>query len=35
MSSVAYFVARYLGYDVSLYDGSMLEWNALKLPRES
>jgi thiosulfate/3-mercaptopyruvate sulfurtransferase len=28
MSSVAYFVARYLGYDVTVYDGSILEWNA-------
>jgi thiosulfate/3-mercaptopyruvate sulfurtransferase len=35
MSSVAYFVARYLGYHVQLYDGSMLEWTALGLPLES
>jgi thiosulfate/3-mercaptopyruvate sulfurtransferase len=35
MSSMSYFVARYLGYDVRLYDGSMLEWTALGLPLES
>jgi thiosulfate/3-mercaptopyruvate sulfurtransferase len=27
LSSVAYFVARYLGYDAMLYDGSMFEWS--------
>lgn len=27
LSSVGYFVARYLGYDVKLYDGSMFEWS--------
>ena len=27
LSSVAYFAARYLGYDVKLYDGSMFEWS--------
>ncbi|MGQ0643116.1 MAG: sulfurtransferase, partial [Gemmatimonadaceae bacterium] len=27
LSSVNYFVARYLGLDVSLYDGSFLEWS--------
>jgi thiosulfate/3-mercaptopyruvate sulfurtransferase len=27
LSSVAYFVARYLGYDARLYDGSMFEWS--------
>jgi 3-mercaptopyruvate sulfurtransferase SseA len=33
LSSVAYFVARYLGYDASLYDGSMFEWSPrLDLP---
>jgi thiosulfate/3-mercaptopyruvate sulfurtransferase len=33
LSSVAYFVTRYLGYDASLYDGSMLEWSPrLDLP---
>jgi thiosulfate/3-mercaptopyruvate sulfurtransferase len=34
MSSMGYFAARYLGYRVRLYDGSMLEWTALGLPRE-
>jgi thiosulfate/3-mercaptopyruvate sulfurtransferase len=34
MSSMSYFVARYLGYNVRLYDGSMLEWTALGLPLE-
>jgi thiosulfate/3-mercaptopyruvate sulfurtransferase len=33
LSSVAYFVARYLGYEASLYDGSMFEWSPrLDLP---
>jgi thiosulfate/3-mercaptopyruvate sulfurtransferase len=33
LSSVAYFVARYLGYDARLYDGSMFEWSPrLDLP---
>jgi thiosulfate/3-mercaptopyruvate sulfurtransferase len=27
LSSVAYFVVRYLGYEASLYDGSMFEWS--------
>jgi thiosulfate/3-mercaptopyruvate sulfurtransferase len=27
LSSFAYFVARYLGYDAKLYDGSMFEWS--------
>jgi thiosulfate/3-mercaptopyruvate sulfurtransferase len=27
LSSVNYFVARYLGYDARLYDGSMFEWS--------
>jgi thiosulfate/3-mercaptopyruvate sulfurtransferase len=27
MSSVAYFVARYLGYDARLYDGSFFDWS--------
>jgi thiosulfate/3-mercaptopyruvate sulfurtransferase len=27
LSSVAYFTARYLGYDVTLYDGSFLDWS--------
>ena len=34
MSSMGYFAARYLGYRVRLYDGSMLEWTALGLPLE-
>lgn len=34
MSSMGYFVARYLGYRVRLYEGSMLEWTALGLPVE-
>ena len=34
MSSMSYFVARYLGYNVRLYDGSMFEWTALGLPVE-
>jgi thiosulfate/3-mercaptopyruvate sulfurtransferase len=28
-SSFAYFVARYLGYDVRMYDGSFIEWSRL------
>jgi len=28
LSSVGYFVARYLGYDVKLYDGSYIDWSA-------
>lgn len=31
-ASVAYFVARYLGYDARLYDGSIVDWTARKLP---
>lgn len=27
LSSVGYFVARYLGYDVKLYDGSFIDWS--------
>jgi thiosulfate/3-mercaptopyruvate sulfurtransferase len=34
MSSVSYVAARYLGYNVRLYDGSMLEWTALGFPLE-
>ncbi|NIQ54333.1 MAG: sulfurtransferase, partial [Gammaproteobacteria bacterium] len=26
-SSFAYFVARYLGYDTRLYDGSFMDWS--------
>ena len=29
-ASHAYFVAKYLGFDVRMYDGSFLEWNAAK-----
>jgi thiosulfate/3-mercaptopyruvate sulfurtransferase len=32
MASVTYFIARYLGYDAMLYDGSWLEWTALGYP---
>jgi thiosulfate/3-mercaptopyruvate sulfurtransferase len=31
-SSFLYFVARYLGYDVRLYDGSFLDWSRRDLP---
>jgi thiosulfate/3-mercaptopyruvate sulfurtransferase len=31
-ASVAYFVARYLGYDTRLYDGSIIDWTQRKLP---
>jgi thiosulfate/3-mercaptopyruvate sulfurtransferase len=31
-ASVAYFVARYLGYDARLYDGSMVDWSRRNLP---
>lgn len=31
-ASYAYFVARYLGYDVALYDGSYSEWSAANQP---
>jgi thiosulfate/3-mercaptopyruvate sulfurtransferase len=34
MSSLSYFVARYLGYNVRLYDGSMLEWTELDFELE-
>jgi thiosulfate/3-mercaptopyruvate sulfurtransferase len=30
-ASVTYFVLRYLGYDVRLYDGSYIEWNRQEL----
>ena len=26
-ASFAYFVARYLGYDTKMYDGSFLDWS--------
>jgi thiosulfate/3-mercaptopyruvate sulfurtransferase len=31
-ASVVYFVARYLGYDARLYDGSIVDWSQKKLP---
>ena len=31
-AAVAYFVARYLGYDARLYDGSIIDWTQRKLP---
>ena len=30
--SATYFIARYLGYDVKLFDGSFQEWSQRKLP---
>lgn len=31
-ASYTYFIARYLGYDAALYDGSWTEWSAAKQP---
>jgi thiosulfate/3-mercaptopyruvate sulfurtransferase len=31
-ASVVYFVARHLGYDAKLYDGSIVDWTQKKLP---
>ena len=31
-ASVVYFVARHLGYDAKLYDGSIVDWTQRKLP---
>jgi thiosulfate/3-mercaptopyruvate sulfurtransferase len=31
-ASVVYFVARHLGYDAKLYDGSIVDWGQRKLP---
>ena len=31
-ASVVYFVARQLGYDAKLYDGSIIDWSRRKLP---
>lgn len=31
-ASVVYFVARYLGHDARLYDGSIIDWTQRKLP---
>jgi thiosulfate/3-mercaptopyruvate sulfurtransferase len=33
-ASQSYFTLKYLGYDVSMYDGSMSEWNAKGAPVE-
>jgi thiosulfate/3-mercaptopyruvate sulfurtransferase len=33
-ASLLYFVARYLGYDTRLYDGSWQEWSQQGLPAE-
>jgi thiosulfate/3-mercaptopyruvate sulfurtransferase len=34
-ASMTYFIARYLGYPVKLYDGSYQDWQARKLPVRS
>jgi thiosulfate/3-mercaptopyruvate sulfurtransferase len=34
-ASVVYFVARYLGHDARLYDGSIVDWSQRKLPTKS
>lgn len=31
-ASVVYFVARHLGYDAKLYDGSIVDWTMKRLP---
>ena len=31
-ASMTYFIARYLGYPVKLYDGSYQDWQQRKLP---
>ena len=31
-ASVVYFIARHLGYDAKLYDGSIVDWSRRKLP---
>jgi len=31
-ASYTYFIAKYLGYDAAMYDGSYVEWNAAKQP---
>jgi 3-mercaptopyruvate sulfurtransferase SseA len=33
-SSFDYFVAKYLGYDPSMYDASFFEWSKSNLPVE-
>lgn len=34
-ASVVYFVARYLGHDARLYDGSIVDWSQRKLPTKT
>ena len=34
-ASVVYFVARYLGHDARLYDGSIIDWSQRKLPTKT
>ena len=34
-ASVTYFVARHLGYDSRLYDGSIVDWTRRKLPAKT
>jgi thiosulfate/3-mercaptopyruvate sulfurtransferase len=34
-ASVTYFVARHLGYDAKLYDGSIVDWGKRKLPTKT
>ena len=34
-SSFDYFVAKYLGYEARMYDGSFFEWSRKELPVES
>jgi 3-mercaptopyruvate sulfurtransferase SseA len=31
-ASVIYFVARHLGFDAKMYDGSIVDWGQRKLP---
>lgn len=34
-ASVTYFVARHLGYDAKMYDGSIVDWGRRKLPTKT
>jgi 3-mercaptopyruvate sulfurtransferase SseA len=34
-ASVVYFVARHLGLDAKMYDGSIVDWGRRKLPVQS
>ena len=34
-ASVVYFVARYLGHDARMYDGSIIDWTQRKLPTKT